>query len=212
VEIGIGDGGVETYPARAVPLQGEERDRLYQLQSQHDPAFREYEAKTSRSIPVVALYRVDGTADPARNRAAGQLLVRVHGELRRELTRLRSQIALAQGSGVDDGHPAPALGQDLLRHCLTLCDSLHMHHTKEDGAFTAIQAQFPELDRALDRLRREHRLLAQGLDDLQTMLTDHANSTDAGKLQAELERLTSNLEEHFAYEEEQLLPALNGIA
>jgi deazaflavin-dependent oxidoreductase (nitroreductase family) len=212
VEIGTGDGGVEIYAARAMPLTGDERDRLYQLQSQRDPAFREYQAKTARRIPVVALYRL---ADPGRNRAIGQLLVRVHGELRRELTSLRSQVGLAQGAGVDDGHRPPALGQDLIRHCLTLCDSLHTHHSKEDGAFTTIQAEFPELDRTLDRLRREHRLLAQGLDDLQTLLADHAanaSSTDAGKLQAELERLTSDLEEHFAYEEEHLLPALNGTA
>src|SRR3981189_1649156 len=39
IEIGTGDGGVETYAAEAVPLEGEERDRLYQVQGERDPAF-----------------------------------------------------------------------------------------------------------------------------------------------------------------------------
>ena len=49
IEIGTGDGGVETYAAEAVPLEGEERDRLYQVQGERDPAFVTYQANTSGS-------------------------------------------------------------------------------------------------------------------------------------------------------------------
>ncbi|MQA86386.1 MAG: nitroreductase family deazaflavin-dependent oxidoreductase [Streptosporangiales bacterium] len=49
--------GAETYQATAVPLHGEERDRLYARQAELVPAFAEYQARTSRVIPVVALHR-----------------------------------------------------------------------------------------------------------------------------------------------------------
>ncbi len=49
--------GTETIPVRATVISGEERDRLYARQAALLPAFAEYEAKTSRRIPVVALER-----------------------------------------------------------------------------------------------------------------------------------------------------------
>jgi deazaflavin-dependent oxidoreductase (nitroreductase family) len=49
--------GTETFAATAVPLRGEERDRLFAHVVQLAPGFGEYQAKTSRVIPVVALYR-----------------------------------------------------------------------------------------------------------------------------------------------------------
>ncbi|MHB1500078.1 MAG: nitroreductase family deazaflavin-dependent oxidoreductase [Candidatus Dormibacteria bacterium] len=50
--------GTETYPAAARPVQGPERDRIYQEQASRYPGFGEYQEKTSRSIPVVELIRV----------------------------------------------------------------------------------------------------------------------------------------------------------
>lgn len=52
--------GTETIPVTAVVLTGTERDRLYAEQARLRPAFAEYEAKTTRRIPVVALQRRDG--------------------------------------------------------------------------------------------------------------------------------------------------------
>jgi deazaflavin-dependent oxidoreductase (nitroreductase family) len=49
--------GAETFAATAVPLRGEERDRLFAHVVQLAPGFGEYQAKTPRVIPVVALYR-----------------------------------------------------------------------------------------------------------------------------------------------------------
>lgn len=49
--------GAETYEATATVLMGEERDRLYAKQAQASPAFAEYQAKTTRVIPVIALTR-----------------------------------------------------------------------------------------------------------------------------------------------------------
>jgi deazaflavin-dependent oxidoreductase (nitroreductase family) len=50
--------GGETFEAEATVLEGEERDRLYAKQASVMPPFAEYQAKTDRVIPVVALSRV----------------------------------------------------------------------------------------------------------------------------------------------------------
>jgi deazaflavin-dependent oxidoreductase (nitroreductase family) len=49
----------ETYAARAVVASGEYRDRLYAAQAAQMPAFGEYQAKTTRQIPVVTLERMN---------------------------------------------------------------------------------------------------------------------------------------------------------
>jgi deazaflavin-dependent oxidoreductase (nitroreductase family) len=49
--------GAEKFDARAEEVTGEERDRLYAAQVEASPQFGEYEAKTDRKIPVVALTR-----------------------------------------------------------------------------------------------------------------------------------------------------------
>jgi deazaflavin-dependent oxidoreductase (nitroreductase family) len=49
--------GPEIYQAKATVLSGEERDRLYARQSELYPQFADYQRKTSRKIPVIALER-----------------------------------------------------------------------------------------------------------------------------------------------------------
>jgi deazaflavin-dependent oxidoreductase (nitroreductase family) len=49
--------GDEKFEARAEVLTGEERDELYHRQAASHPTFGEYEQRTTRVIPVVALYR-----------------------------------------------------------------------------------------------------------------------------------------------------------
>jgi deazaflavin-dependent oxidoreductase (nitroreductase family) len=49
--------GTETYEATATVLTGEERDRQYARQAEHYPQFAEYQTKTARKIPVIALER-----------------------------------------------------------------------------------------------------------------------------------------------------------
>jgi deazaflavin-dependent oxidoreductase (nitroreductase family) len=51
--------GGETFEARAAVTEGAERDRLFAAQKEAMPAFAQYEAKTDRQIPVVALERVN---------------------------------------------------------------------------------------------------------------------------------------------------------
>ena len=47
--------GTETYQATAVPVTGDDRDRIYAEQARRNSGFAEYERMTSRVIPVVEL-------------------------------------------------------------------------------------------------------------------------------------------------------------
>jgi deazaflavin-dependent oxidoreductase (nitroreductase family) len=47
--------GPDRYDAIATPLEGEERDQEFAAQAGRNPVFGDYERKTSRVIPVVAL-------------------------------------------------------------------------------------------------------------------------------------------------------------
>jgi deazaflavin-dependent oxidoreductase (nitroreductase family) len=50
--------GTDSFEATAAPLPREERDRVYGEQSALYPGFAEYQEKTTRVIPVVALTKV----------------------------------------------------------------------------------------------------------------------------------------------------------
>jgi deazaflavin-dependent oxidoreductase (nitroreductase family) len=50
--------GTETFEVKATFIEGEERDKLYASAVEIAPGFAEYEAKTTRRIPVLALHRV----------------------------------------------------------------------------------------------------------------------------------------------------------
>ncbi len=49
--------GTETFEVEASEVTGEERDRFYARQSELHPQFGQYQANTSRKIPVIALRR-----------------------------------------------------------------------------------------------------------------------------------------------------------
>ncbi|MFF4194898.1 hemerythrin domain-containing protein [Nonomuraea sp. NPDC001831] len=122
--------------------------------------------------------------------AWGDELVKLHDGFRRELARLR-----AGGDGFD-----------LRTHCLAFCDALHAHHEGEDAVlFPHLAAERPELADVLARLGAEHRVVAR----LVARVRDLAG-TDAGAGD-ELDRLAAELEAHLDYEEEQLVPLLNGM-
>ncbi|MFC5831966.1 nitroreductase/quinone reductase family protein [Nonomuraea insulae] len=173
--------GEETFAARAVPLEGEERDRMYARQAAIDPAFAAYQKQTDRVIPVIALH-----PEQERLRAFGAELVRIHAYLRGELAKVRAG-------------EAPA--DDLRAHCLTFCEAMTFHHRGEDRvAFPYLEKLFPELKQPLDRLRGEHAVLAGLIEELR----------GAGD-PATLDRIAEEMEAHFAYEEELLVPVLDSL-
>ncbi|MEV4241158.1 nitroreductase/quinone reductase family protein [Nocardia sp. NPDC050408] len=226
--------GVETFRATATVLAGAERDQRYAEQAERDPAFAAYQAGTSRVIPVIALSReqraaigrrgvivgaavaatavagvsaaIVGSGDVAPQQAApraaaiGDHLRTVHEQLRRDLATVRTQL-----DRLDDSSENLSLPTDLRSHCVAFCGALHEHHTNEDGVFPALVRQHPELAPVVERLQREHGVVATALAELQLLL----NSADPVRLRAEFDRLANELETHFSYEEDELVATLN---
>ncbi|MET7621493.1 nitroreductase/quinone reductase family protein [Streptomyces sp. NPDC005408] len=189
------EDGVFTYDAQAVVLEGAERDRVFARAAEADPGWAEYQAKTDRVIPVVALQALPGP--PNHNASSlGEALKLIHDGFRRELALIRKEIA----------ESGPGLGTQLRMNCLTVCQGLRNHHTGEEAGIFPLAERHPELAPALNRLRTEHQKIAALLADLQDVIA--ADGADPRSVLSEVERLTDALESHLAYEEEQLIPML----
>jgi deazaflavin-dependent oxidoreductase (nitroreductase family) len=194
------EDGVFTYEAEAVVLEGAERDRLFARAVEADPGWAEYQAKTDRVIPVVALHPVAKDGPPNVNAGSmGEALKVIHDAFRRELSLIRKEFTDSKGTA--------RLGAQLRVNCLALCQGLHNHHTGEElGIFPLLAGRHPDLAPALDSLRQEHERIAELLEELRRVVA--AEDTDPGRVLSEVERLTTALEAHLTYEEEQLIPLL----
>jgi deazaflavin-dependent oxidoreductase (nitroreductase family) len=194
------EDGVFVSDALAVVLEGADRDRAFARAVEADPGWAEYVERSGRTLPVVALRPVPGPprfADGPGGTAGGAVLTRVHDAFRRELALIRDEVA-ATGAGV---------GAQLRVNCLTLCAGLHNHHVGEDGAiFPFLAGQRPDLAPTLERLRAEHGRIAALVAQLRAVVTQ---PVDPSELRREVDRLAEELERHLAYEEEQLVPALD---
>lgn len=190
--------GVFTYEADAVVLESGERERAFARAVEADPGWAEYQARTSRVLPVIALTEVASSGPPNFNASsAAEALMMIHDAFRGELGLIRKEFA-ASGGG---------LGVQLRINCLTLCQGLHNHHTGEGaGMFMALERLHPELEPTLDRLRAEHERIAELLEQLQRTVS--AEGVDPLQVLPEVERLADELERHLRYEEEQLIPLL----
>lgn len=187
--------GVFTYRAEAEALDGAQRDRLFARAVEANPGWADYQANTTRIIPVVALNPIDGAPNTA---AWGDSLKEIHDMFRRELAIVRAEIAAS----------GPMLGAQLRINCLTVCQGLEHHHVSEDGQLLPfLDEHHPELGATVDRMRHEHRAIKRHLDELQRLIG--AEGTDPAVVLAEVDRLIGELEVHLDYEETQLIPLLN---
>lgn len=209
--------GTEVFGAVAVPAEGARRDRLFEHVVQVAPGYADYQDRTARTLPVVALERSEPEAGAAPRDVTdlADKLIEIHAWLRSQLRHVRTEADTyfaARAAHQDRGAPpAPGLGLQLRQHCLAFCDSLESHHTSEDTqAFPALAASQPELQGALDRLREEHRTVARIQSELLTLLAD-IGAADPDRFRAELGRMSAELTAHLDYEEESLIPALSGI-
>ncbi|QQQ78381.1 nitroreductase family deazaflavin-dependent oxidoreductase [Saccharothrix sp. 6-C] len=188
------EDGVFTYDAKATVLAGPERDELWARAVETDRGWADYQAKTSRQLPVVALTQVAG--GPPNASSWGAALKLVHGAFRRELATIRREVAASK----------PTLGAQLKVNCLTACQGLSFHHTSEDsGMFPMLRDRFPELAPTLDRLAEEHGAIAALLARLRETL----DRGDVATLRGDVDQLIGELEAHLDYEEEQLIPFLD---
>ncbi|MFJ1877649.1 nitroreductase/quinone reductase family protein [Streptomyces chartreusis] len=201
------ESGAFTYEARAVVLEGEERDRIFARAVEADPGWAAYQEKTERVIPVIALHSLaEGGPGNINASSMGEALKVVHDAFRRELELIRAEVAAG-----DEGSTTGTLGAQLRVNCLTFCAGLHNHHTGEGLAmFPFLEDRYPELAPALARLRNEHDRIAELVEDLRRVVGDENADPDTAR--REVERLTTALEAHLTYEEEQLIPLLDAGA
>ena len=194
--------GVFTYEARAEVLAGAARDKAFARAVEAEPGWAEYQAKTTRVIPVVALHEIPSDGPPNVNASSmGQYIKVVHDAFRRELSLIRKEFTTS----------GPTLGTQLRINCLTFCAGLHNHHTGEDIAlFPSLADHHPDLAPTLARLGEEHVRIAALTAELQRVIG--VDSADPQHVRQEVERLTTELEAHLTYEEEQLIPVLDAQA
>lgn len=185
--------GLFTYPATAVVLRDAERDDVFARLVEAERGWGEYQLKTTRTIPVVALVPQPGP--PSGGGSFGDTLKRIHTTFRRELALIRKEIATSGTAG---------LGAQLRVNCLTLCQGLHNHHTGESTMlFPGLATQHPELADAIAVLQSEHEQIAVLLEELEKQI-----SNPSPDLLAQVDRLIDALNAHLDYEEAQLLPIL----
>ena len=194
------ESGVFTYEAQAVVLAGEEREQAWARAVEADPGWAEYQKKTARIIPVVALHAItNGGPGKINASSPGEAIKVVHDAFRRELALIRKEMAAGNGT----------LGAQLRVNCLTFCQGLHNHHTGEDTMmFPFLADRHPEANPVLRRLGEEHEQIAALVAELRRTLADE----DPAAARAEVERLTLDLEAHLTYEEQELIPLLGASA
>ena len=196
--------GEETFDAVASIPTRIERDRLFA----QEPDFAGYQARTQRVIPVVMLQRLrtsalaSTTGEPAR-------LVAWASELRQVHDRLRRALRIAQDAASAGRSPESA-GRELLLFCHGFCTALTGHHEGEDRElFPAIATAHPELRDTLRYLQQDHSMIAHLVSGLQSSVTASATPVELAR---HLEGIAAIMENHFRYEERQLLDVLETLA
>lgn len=129
-------------------------------------------------------------------------------ELRRVHSQLREALRVTRDS-VAEGSPGEAATRELLLYCRGFCTALDGHHQGEDRTlFPAIAAAHPELRPVLRSLQQDHSMIAHLLGGLRAAV-DRAASP--GELDRHLEGIAAIMENHFRYEERQLLTVLETL-
>ncbi|MGW4364004.1 hemerythrin domain-containing protein [Nocardia takedensis] len=124
----------------------------------------------------------------------------VHARLRTTLVHTRATL---------DADDPTAASRDLLTHCHTFCVALTSHHEAEDHTlFPVLAAAYPDLRDTIRNLEQDHAMIAHLLTELQSAV--HTSVTPAD-LDFHLEGIAAIMENHFRYEERQLLAILDTL-
>ncbi|ONI78545.1 5,10-methylene tetrahydromethanopterin reductase [Kribbella sp. ALI-6-A] len=161
--------------------------------------------------------------DPARSytpkeNATGQHLIDMHNDLRNELTELQALVnQIAQGklgpSQARSQINAMTMRQNnwtLGTYCESYCRVLTMHHTIEDASmFPDLERGDPRLRPVIDRLKEEHLVVHDLLEELDRALVALVSEPDGlEQVRAALDVLSDALLSHLAYEERELIEPL----
>ncbi|MEV0321751.1 nitroreductase/quinone reductase family protein [Streptomyces sp. NPDC050658] len=214
VTVEIGD---DAFEAIAVPAEGARRDRLFRRCVDAAPGYLDYQERTTRILPVVALERSEPAPGegPREITSLADKILEIHTWLRHQLRYVRAESdahfaarAAHQGPGEV---PAPGLGLQIRQHCLAFCQTLEFHHGSEDGhVFPVVAHHHPHLKDAMERIQEEHRAVGRIQAELVSLLAD-VGTADPDRFRAELARMSDELLAHLAYEEDVVLPLLADI-
>jgi hemerythrin-like domain-containing protein len=121
-------------------------------------------------------------------------------EMRAVHTRLRAALEIA--------HESLEI-TDLLLYCRGFCAALDGHHRAEDQTlFPAIAAAHPDLRPVLRKLEQDHSMIAYLIGGLNAAVH---RSAGADEVRKHLEGVGAIMENHFRYEERQLLTVLEAL-
>ncbi|WP_231954607.1 hemerythrin domain-containing protein [Actinoplanes derwentensis] len=124
----------------------------------------------------------------------------VHSRLRKALRLVQQSLDDAESDGADN-----ALS-DLLLYCRGFCAALDGHHRSEDHTlFPAIAAAHPELRPVLRKLEQDHSMIAYLIGTLENAVRQNVDP------RPHLDGLGAIMENHFRYEERQLLTVLETL-
>ncbi|WP_265523456.1 hemerythrin domain-containing protein [Oerskovia flava] len=129
-------------------------------------------------------------------------------ELRAVHRRLRAALDLARET-VEDAASAAQPSRDLLLYCRGFCAALTGHHRGEDRSlFALVLDERPDLAPVVDRLKQDHSMI----DHLVGAL-EHAVTSGAGRdtVLGHLDGIDAVMENHFRYEEKELVAVLDGV-
>lgn len=122
--------------------------------------------------------------------------------------RLREALRLTLTS-LDQAGTGAAAVSDLLLFCRGFCAALDGHHRAEDRTlFPAIAAAHPHLRPVLRSLEQDHSMIAHLLGGLSAAVD---RSADTASLRQHLDGISAIMENHFRYEERQLLTVLETL-
>ena len=156
---------------------------------------------------------------PQAHSGAGAHLVEVHDGLRAELTRLRDIVEQVV-AGEEQAHRARnAINELTMRqnnwtlgaYCAQYCRFVTGHHGLEDrSVFPHLRRSDPALTPVLDRLESEHLVIHDVLEQLDEALVGLVSgASGTTELKRVVDVLSSTLLEHLAYEESELVTALD---
>lgn len=193
-------------------LVAEERARTAATPSSEAPAVEVRDAANGSARHTEPVVR-------QAHSGAGAHLVEVHDGLRAELTRLRDIVEQVV-AGEEQAHRARnAINELTMRqnnwtlgaYCAQYCRFVTGHHGLEDrSVFPHLRRSDPALTPVLDRLESEHLVIHDVLEQLDEALVGLVSgASGSAELRRVVDRLSETLLEHLAYEEVELVPALD---
>lgn len=130
-------------------------------------------------------------------------------ELRIVHERLREALRVTR-TALNNGEEAEPATRELLLFCHGFCAALTGHHAGEDRElFPAIAAAHPGLRDTLRYLTQDHSMIAHLLTGLRAAIDRGASPAE---LDQHFEGIAAIMENHFRYEEGQLIRVLDTLA